>query len=253
MGRLQQTGGAWLRAVATALTLMSAPFVISTGAHAEVAAADPIDAAMRTCLARGDMSSTEGQVQCMQTARLGWLSAINVAYQQLQAKLPVDQRKAWQESQKRWEASRDVQSSLLDAVFATTHGSAYQLNEADMQLQPVRDRALSLRSALAAATATSGAEHFRCIVRTRYVRYEPLLPPPADAHARACTSYACEGAARVDFLPRCSRRGDRRARPVGHHRRTGGHAQAALGYRGERLGSDPNGVPHAVVTWLPRA
>jgi uncharacterized protein YecT (DUF1311 family) len=153
MRRMQQTGGAWLRAVATALTMLSA---VSINADAEVAAADPIDAAMRTCLARSDTSSTVGQVQCMQTARLGWMAAIDVAYQQLQSKLPADQRKAWEESQTRWEASRDAQSSLYDAVFATTHGTSYQLTEADMQLQPVRDRALSLRDALAAAgTGTS--------------------------------------------------------------------------------------------------
>jgi uncharacterized protein YecT (DUF1311 family) len=215
MGRQQQTGGAWLRAVATALTLMSAPFVMSTGAHAEVAAADPIDAAMRTCLARSDMSSTEGQVQCMQTARLGWLSAINVAYQQLQAKLPADQRKAWQESQKRWEASRDVQSSLLDAVFATTHGSAYQLNEADMQLQPVRDRALSLRSALAATSAGASAprrlgpctsdascEHATFDMNRYYHRLQTRMPaharPTLVKAQRAWTSYLDAAAAVTD-------------------------------------------------------
>lgn len=154
MRRVQQTGGAWVRGVAIALTMLSA---VSINAHAEVAAADPIDAAMRTCLARSDMSSTAGQIQCMQTARLGWLAAMNVAYQQLQSKLPADQRKAWEESQTRWEASRDAQSSLYDAVFATKHGTSYQLTEADMQLQPVRDRALSLRDALAAAGAGASA------------------------------------------------------------------------------------------------
>ncbi|MGF6725070.1 uncharacterized protein YecT (DUF1311 family) [Paraburkholderia sp. GAS41] len=157
MRRPQQTGGAWWRAAAMALTMVSFGGWVPTSAHAEVAAADPIDAAMRACLARSDMSSTAGQVQCMQAARLGWQSAIDVAYQQLQSKLPTNQRRAWDESQKRWNASRDAQSSLYDAVFATTHGTSYQLNEADMQLQPVRDRALSLRSAVAAAGAGASA------------------------------------------------------------------------------------------------
>ena len=154
MSRLQQTGSGWRRAVAMALTILSA---VSMNAHAEVAAADPIDAAMRSCLARSDMSSTAGQVECMQTARLGWMAASNVAYQELQSKLPADQRKAWEASQTRWEAARDAQSSLYDAVFATTRGTSYQLTEADMQLQPVRDRALLLRSALASASAGASA------------------------------------------------------------------------------------------------
>jgi uncharacterized protein YecT (DUF1311 family) len=151
MRRLQRIGGAWLLAAAALLTMAS---TLAIGARAEVAAADPIDAAMRTCLARSDMSSTTGQLQCMETARFGWQAAMNTAWQQLAAKLPPARRKLWEESQTRWQASRDAQAPLLDAVFATKQGAMYQTAEADMQLQPVRDRALALRSA--AADAGSG-------------------------------------------------------------------------------------------------
>ncbi|MBN3803903.1 DUF1311 domain-containing protein [Paraburkholderia sp. Ac-20336] len=118
-------------------------------AHAEVAAADPIDASMRACLARADMSTTVGQVQCMDNARIGWKAAVDSAYQQLLDKLPAARRRLWQKSQSSWLASRDAEKQLLAAVFATTQGSMYVLAEADMQLQPVRDRALVLRGALA--------------------------------------------------------------------------------------------------------
>ncbi|MDE1182893.1 lysozyme inhibitor LprI family protein [Paraburkholderia sp.] len=124
-------------------------------AHAEVAAADPIDAAMRACLARSDMSSTVGQIQCMDTARIGWHAALDTAWQQLQSKLPPAQRTKWQKSQTAWLAWRDAEEPLLGAVIATTQGTMYRLAAADMQLQPVRDRALALRSA--AAAAQSGA------------------------------------------------------------------------------------------------
>ncbi|MFM0060345.1 DUF1311 domain-containing protein [Paraburkholderia phytofirmans] len=142
-----------------ALALASAAVfgAASLPAHAEVAAADPIDASMRTCLARSDMSSTMGQVQCMDNARIGWKTALDNAWQQLQPKLPPAQRKQWEKSQASWQASRDAEKQLLAAVFATTHGSMYVLAEADMQLQPVRDRALALRSALAKASAGGAA------------------------------------------------------------------------------------------------
>ncbi|MGF6901087.1 lysozyme inhibitor LprI family protein [Paraburkholderia sp. GAS348] len=127
--------------------------VTPSAAHAEAAAADPIDASMRTCLARSDMSSTAGQVQCMDNARIGWKAALDGAWQQLQTKLPPAQRKQWDKSQASWQASRDAEKPLLSAVFATTHGSMYELAEADIQLQPVRDRALALRSAAAKLSA----------------------------------------------------------------------------------------------------
>ncbi|SIO67559.1 lysozyme inhibitor LprI family protein [Paraburkholderia phenazinium] len=165
MARLQRIGGAWLLAAAVVLTMAS---TVTSSARAEVAAADPIDAAMRACLARSDMSSTAGQLQCMETARFGWQAALNTAWQQLLAKLPPARHKPWEDAQARWQASRDAQAPLLDAVFATRQGTMYQLAEADMQLQPVRDRALALRSAVAGAATGAAA---------------PVRPRPCSADA----------------------------------------------------------------------
>ncbi|WP_027210175.1 lysozyme inhibitor LprI family protein [Burkholderia sp. WSM2232] len=159
-------------------------------ARAEVAAADPIDAAMRTCLARSDMSSTAGQVQCMETARIGWKTALDNAWQQLQPELPPARRKQWQKSQASWEALRDADKQLLAAVFATTRGTMYVLAEADMQLQPVRDRALVLRGAVAdarpgqparpkrlrACTADARCEHAMFDMNRYYRRLRAKLP-----------------------------------------------------------------------------
>jgi len=183
----------WRRAFG-ALVLTSTMSVAVLGiaplqAHAEVAAADPIDASMRSCLARSDMSSTAGQVQCMDNARIGWKAALDGAWQQLQAKLPQAQRKPWERSQASWQASRDVEKPLLAAVFATTRGTMYVLAEADMQLQPVRDRALALRSAVArisaggdpprrprACTADAQCEHAMFDLNRYYRRLQSKMP-----------------------------------------------------------------------------
>ncbi|MFM0739970.1 DUF1311 domain-containing protein [Paraburkholderia xenovorans] len=163
-------------------------------AHAEVAAADPIDAAMRTCLARSDTSSTAGQVQCMDNARIGWKAAADSAWQQLLTKLPAAQRKPWEKSQASWQTSRDAEAQLLSAVFATTHGSMYVLAQADMQLQPVRDRALALRSAVAkvsaggtaprrprACSADAQCEHATFDVNRYYHRLQLKMPARSRA------------------------------------------------------------------------
>lgn len=149
----------WRRTLC-ALAMASSVVVLAAmplATRAEVAAADPIDAAMRSCLARSDMSSTTGQVQCMDNARIGWKTALDNAWQQLQPKLPSARRKQWDKSQASWQASRDAEKQLLSAVFATTHGSMYILAEADMDLQPVRDRALALRAAVAQISAGGDA------------------------------------------------------------------------------------------------
>ena len=137
-------------AIVSALSVAAALLAVAPGARAEVAAADPIDTGMRTCLARADRSSTAGQIQCMDDARSAWRAAADTALAQLVAKLPHVQQKRWQVSQQKWVTWRDAEDTMLGAAFATTSGSTWQLYEADMRLQPVRERALALRKAAAA-------------------------------------------------------------------------------------------------------
>ncbi|MDN7906163.1 LprI family protein [Burkholderia diffusa] len=136
-------------------------------AHAEVAAADPIDVAMRQCLARRDRSSTAGQIQCMGEAQQQWQAVMDGAYQRLSNDAPANVKRGWQDSQRRWVTWRKDEVHLLKAVYDTTRGTAYAMSSADMQLQPVRDRALALRAAAdryalppaaVPVAATSGAQ-----------------------------------------------------------------------------------------------
>jgi uncharacterized protein YecT (DUF1311 family) len=198
-----------------ALTVVSAAWLgaVSSAAHAEVAAADPIDASMRSCLARSDMSTTTGQVQCMDNARIGWKAALDSAWQQLQTKLPPARRKLWEKSQANWLASRDAEKQLLAAVFATTRGSMYVLAEADMQLQPVRDRALALRAAVAeaasppprrprACSADAHCEHAMFDLNRYYHRLQSKMPahsrPVLVRAQRAWTAYLNAATAVID-------------------------------------------------------
>jgi hypothetical protein len=143
--RLARSFTAMLSAI-TVVTAATALFAVAPAARAEVAAADPIDTAMRACLARADRSSTAGQIQCMEEARAAWRAASEAALTQLIAKLPPAQQKRWRSSQDKWVAWRDAEDTMLAAAFATTSGSQYRLYEADMRLQPVRDRAIALRN-----------------------------------------------------------------------------------------------------------
>ncbi|SIT48306.1 conserved exported hypothetical protein [Paraburkholderia ribeironis] len=204
----------WRRGLC-ALTVASATLFGAAlpAAHAEVGAADPIDTAMRSCLARSDMSTTAGQVQCMDNARIGWKAALDSAWQQLLAKLPPARRKLWQKSQASWLASREAEKQLLAAVFATTQGSMYVLSEADMQLQPVRDRALVVRRAVADAGGTpplrpracgadAQCEHAMFDLNRYYRRLQAKMPahsrPTLVRAQRAWNAYLADTTAVVD-------------------------------------------------------
>jgi uncharacterized protein YecT (DUF1311 family) len=212
---LRKAVRAFVAAGALAGVLACAP-----AAHAEVSAADPIDAGMRACQSRADRSSTAGQVQCMDEARSAWRSAADAALTQLIAKQPAAQQKRWKASQQKWVAWRDAEDTMLGAAFATSSGSSYQLYEADMRLQPVRDRALALRASLATATgkpvraracsADARCEHVSYDLDRYYRQFYARMPKharPAVARAqsawrayRDATTPLIDEHARLDLL-----------------------------------------------------
>jgi uncharacterized protein YecT (DUF1311 family) len=154
-------------------------------ARAEVAPADPIDTAMRACLARADRSSPQGQAECMDAAGSSWQSAIDAAYRSIVATAPDKARRGWQESQRRWLAWRELETPLVRAVFATTQGSSYIISEANVLLQPVRDRALQLRRAAAQFQAqTSGASASDPAPAKPATRVRPCTADAACEHAQ---------------------------------------------------------------------
>lgn len=173
-------------------------------AHAEVAAADPIDVAMRQCLARRDRSSTAGQIQCMGEAQQQWQAVMDGSYQRLSKDAPADAKRGWQDSQRHWVTWRKDELHLLKAVYDTTRGTAYTMSSADMQLQPVRDRALALRAAAdryapppaaVPVAATSGASAAQGAAVAAAGKPANVARDPAIQRVRPCVQdAACEHA-----------------------------------------------------------
>ena len=136
-------------------------------AHAEAAPPDPIDKTMQHCLARADRSSAAGQVQCTDEARGSWQLSIDNSLGLIDANAGEGERRAWDASQARWDAWRKEEVRLVHAIYVATSGSTSAMAEANVLLQPVRDRALTLRavaqryapgvSALPGATASAAA------------------------------------------------------------------------------------------------
>ncbi|MBR8236976.1 LprI family protein [Burkholderia sp. AU42008] len=196
-----------MRAALAALVVGAAGWAALGGAsvaHAEVAAADPIDVAMRQCLARRDRSSPAGQIQCMGEAQQQWQAVMDGAYQRLLKDAPADAKRGWQDSQRRWLTWRKDEVLLLKAVYDTTRGTAYAMSSADLQLQPVRDRALALRGAAdryapppaaVPVAATSGAQGGAGVVAPAGAKPANAPRDPAIRRVRPCVQdAACEHA-----------------------------------------------------------
>ena len=134
---------------------------------AEAAPPAPIDKTMQHFLARADRSSAAGQVQCTDEARGSWQLSIDNSLGLIDANAGEGERRAWDASQARWDAWRKEEGRLVHAVYAATSGSTSAMAEANVLLQPVRDRALTLRgvaqryapgvSALPGATGSAAA------------------------------------------------------------------------------------------------
>ena len=163
---------------------------------------------MRQCLARRDRSSPAGQIQCMGEAQQQWQAVMDGAYQRLLKDAPADAKRGWQDSQRHWLTWRKDEVHLLKAVYDTTRGTSYAMSSADLQLQPVRDRALALRGAAdryapapaaVPVAATSGAQG-------------SAGDAPSAAGAGQTERQAGERAARSGRAPRATVRTGRRVR-----------------------------------------
>jgi uncharacterized protein YecT (DUF1311 family) len=184
MSDADKTFGRALLTLAAAAAILSG-LIAPAAAFAEAAPADPIDTAMRACLARADRSSPAGQAQCMDAARSSWQEAIDAAYRSIVANAPDKAQRGWQESQRRWLAWRDLEAPLVRAVFATTRSTSYVIAEANVLLQPVRDRALQLRRAAAQFQAQASAASAPDPVATKPVpRVRPCTADAACEHAQ---------------------------------------------------------------------
>lgn len=178
---------------------------VPVAARAEAAPADPIDSAMRNCLARADRSSPAGQAQCMDAARASWNASMELAYDVLVARAPDKTKRSWQESQRRWLEWHQRELPLVRAVTQTARGSAYLMTQANVLLQPVRDRALQLRR-VAAQYEPASASISRPVAASTAASVSaaavlPAVRAPASASVRrtgrlrACTvDAACEHA-----------------------------------------------------------
>ncbi|WP_446904047.1 lysozyme inhibitor LprI family protein [Burkholderia sp. YIM B11467] len=123
-----------------ALTLCAA--ITAPAAAADI---DPIDQQMTLCLNDPEHASTGGQDECIGDAGRAWDARLNASYRALQASLPAADRPALLHAQRAWLARRDADLKLIDAVYATTHGTVYAPMNANDVMRLTQRRAQTLQ------------------------------------------------------------------------------------------------------------
>ncbi|KAF1040009.1 MAG: hypothetical protein GAK33_01009 [Burkholderia lata] len=142
---------------------------------------DPIDQKMTLCLDALEHASTAGQDECIDDAGRAWDARLNASYRALQASLPATGYPALQRAQRAWLAHRDADLKLIDAVYATTHGTMYAPMNANDVMRVTRQRALTL-------------QRFESDRASRGFDLTRRLPPAADAKPERVTTVPQRGA-----------------------------------------------------------
>ncbi|VVD62317.1 hypothetical protein PAQ31011_00159 [Pandoraea aquatica] len=116
---------------------------MAADAPASGATAD-IDKTLTSCLADPEKQSTGGQDECIVDATHAWDARLNTTYQSLRDALPETARPALLAAQRAWLASRDADLKLIEAVYATVHGTMYAPANANDVMRLTQRRAQTL-------------------------------------------------------------------------------------------------------------
>jgi uncharacterized protein YecT (DUF1311 family) len=110
-----------------------------------VGPADPIDAAMETCLAGAGGQSTAGMVACTATAIGAWDRRLNDVYQQAMRTLDPKSQELLRTSQRRWVAFREAERAALGGPWRQDAGTIAQVTTASAELGAIKERVEELR------------------------------------------------------------------------------------------------------------
>jgi uncharacterized protein YecT (DUF1311 family) len=130
--------------LAAALALLVATTNTRAAAVPKDDPAANLDRTLDQCLNDPQHSSTGDQDRCIDAATNEWDALLNRNYSALNATLPEQDAKALQKAQHAWVRSRDADLKLIDAVYATVHGTMYAPMSSSEVMELTRRRATLL-------------------------------------------------------------------------------------------------------------
>jgi uncharacterized protein YecT (DUF1311 family) len=113
--------------------------------------ADPIDKALRACLATDRGQSTAGMVECLGIAHEAWDRELNRTYDQLMRSLDQASRDKLRAAQRQWLVFRDADMAFQRQEFVVGNGKYGTLAGVTLtsdNVETIRRRVMTLRAYL---------------------------------------------------------------------------------------------------------
>ena len=111
-------------------------------------AAAESDADLQACLSAPTAAQSSGMNECLGRAAEAWSRRIELAYQQLNAKLDPPSRRLLQASQQAWNSYREKELAFANGPWREGGGTFAQTNLSALRLEELRDRARILEGYL---------------------------------------------------------------------------------------------------------
>ncbi|HVC59079.1 MAG TPA: lysozyme inhibitor LprI family protein [Acetobacteraceae bacterium] len=125
---------------ATAIALLLLTWVASRADEA-----DPIDAALQTCLASSRGETTAGMVDCTGAAIHAWDGRLSETYGHALAALDPESRALLQAAQQRWLAFRAAEHAAWAGPWQADRGSLIRVQIMNAELSAIKERVNELR------------------------------------------------------------------------------------------------------------
>jgi uncharacterized protein YecT (DUF1311 family) len=125
------------------LLLASAALLVLATAPAQ-ADEDPIDKALRACLATEQAQSDLGIIDCTGTAITAWDARLNKNYQAAMASLDPQSQALLRASERKWVAWRAAEDAAQAGAWRNDRGSIISVEQMDDTLNAIKERAAEL-------------------------------------------------------------------------------------------------------------
>lgn len=117
----------------------------ASAASPALAASDPIDDALNSCLSSRAGQTTSGMLDCTRSAYAAYDRRLNAEYQRVMTQLDPRSQALLRASQRQWVAFRAAEHGAMNGPWSATRGSLVSLDIAAADVDAIKERIRELK------------------------------------------------------------------------------------------------------------